>query len=175
MEDKLQTPAVEAKPKTEAELMAELDAHMKKGDIKAVIATAKELSKIQKEREQTELEAKQKVLADVTEKVKLAISKALKPLVDAKELDLADGIWYTNDFGEKLTTCRLMKSAPKKSGGTGGGTGKKFAISTNDLLAKYGDQEFKDGQTFAQAFESNTDGNFRYGIRQKLLKLDNQV
>ena len=160
----------------EADLMAQLNTAMKSGDFKAVAKVANEVAKLQKTREQAEQDAKLAVLATVTEKVKSTIAKALRPMVDAKELDEADGIWYSNDFGEKLVTCRLVKTAPRKAGGsTGGGAGKKFSITTNELLAKFGTQEHKDGISINQAYESNTDGNFRYAIRQKLLKLGGHI
>ena len=158
---------------TEADLMAKLDIAMKSGDFKAVARVANEVAKLQKTQEQAEQDAKLAVLATITEKTKTTIAKALKPLVDGGELDQADGIWYSNDFGEKLVACRLVKSAPKKAGGGGGG--KRFDVSSDDLLAKYGDQEWKDGISFKQAHESNTDGNFRYAIRQKLLKLGGYI
>ena len=37
----------------------------------------------------------------MTEDVKGAIVKAVKPLVDSGKLDAADGIWFSYDFGEK--------------------------------------------------------------------------
>lgn len=164
-------------PATEADLMKQLDIAMKSGDFKAVAKVASAVDKLRKSQEQTEREAKEAVLATITEKVKSIIAKALKPIVDAGELDQADGIWYSNDFGEKLVTCRLVKTAPRKAGTGGGqgGAGKKFSVTTNDLLAKFGTQEHKDGISFNQAYESNTDGNFRYAIRQKLLKLGGYI
>ena len=66
-----------------------------------------------------------------------------------------------------------MKSQPRaaRSGSSGGG-GKKFDISTDDMLSRHGQNEYKDGLTFQQAYESSTDKNWRYAIRQKLLKLE---
>ena len=166
----------EQKPKTEQELMQEMQAAVKSGDYKAVAKVASELVKFQKSKEQAEFDAKVKVLEAITEKVKVTIQKALQKMVDAGELDLADGIWYANDFGEKLVTCRLMKTAAKaKTGGGGGGGGKKFSVSTNELLEKFGDQEYKDGATFKAAWESNTDKNWRYAIREALLKKSGMI
>ena len=164
------------KTKTEQELMHEMQAAVKSGDYKAVAKVASELVKFQKSKEQAELEAKQKVLADKTEKVKSAIQKALAKMVESGELDQADGIWYSNDFGEKLVSCRLLKTQPRAKGtGGGGGGGKKFAVSTNELLEKFGEQEYKDGQTFKAAWESNTDKNWRYAIREALLKKSGMI
>ena len=159
---------------SEDSLMAQLDTALKAKDFKAVAKASGELVKFQKAREAIELEAKQKALEAITIEVKNAIQKAIKPMVDAKKLDDADGVWFVNDFGEALVTCRLMKSAPRKAKGTGGGGGNggggKFAVSTNDLLDKFGGEEYKDGVTFAEAYEADTDKNKRFAIRSKLLK-----
>lgn len=167
------TQAVEEQPKDEATLMQEMNQAVASGDYKAVAKVAQELVKFQKAKEQAELEARQKVLAEKTELVKSTIQKALAKLVESGELDEADGIWYSNDFGEKLVTCRLMKTAAKTrtgGGGGGGGGGKKFSVSTSELLEKFGSDEYKDGMSYQQAWESNTDKNWRYAIRESLLK-----
>ena len=162
---------IQEKPRTEAELMAEMEKALKSKDFKAVSKVSSELVKFQKAKEQTELEAKQKVLASMTEEVKAVIQKALAKLVDSGKLDAADGIWYSNDFGEKLVQCRLIKTQTKAKGtGGGGGGGKKFDISTDELMEKFGGEIYKDGKTFKEAHESNTDKNWRYGIREVLLK-----
>jgi hypothetical protein len=162
---------------SEAELMRQLDTALKSKDFKVVARVSNEIAKFQKTKEQAELEVKQKALEAITDKVKNTIAKALKPLVDAKELDLADGIWFTQDFDEKIVTCRLTKTAARKaSTGGGGGAGKKFDVNTNDLLAKFGNQPYKEsGMSIQQAWESNTDKNYRYAIRQNLLKLNGTI
>jgi len=159
----------QADPKDESALMEEMNQAVASGDYKAVAKVAQELVRFQKAKEATELLEKQKILAGKTQVVMDIIKKALAKLVDSGELDQADGIWYTNDFGEKLVTCRLMKTATRKSGGGGGG-GKKFSVSTSELLEKFGNEEYKDGQSFQAAWESNTDKNWRYAIRESLLK-----
>jgi len=164
------------KPVSEAELMMQLDAALKSKDFKVVAKVSNEIAKFQKTKEQAEQAAKEAALAAVTDKVKKAIQAALKPLVDAKELDEADGVWFTQDFGERLVTCRLTKTAAKKASTGGGGVGKKFDVNTNDLLAKFGDRPYKEsGMTIQAAWESNTDKNFRYAIRQTLLKLNGTI
>jgi len=163
---------------SEAELLKQMQEATKSGDFKQVAKVASELVKFQKAKEQAELEAKQKALAEVTETVKAAIDKVVNGLIDSGKLDMADGVWYTNDFGDKLTTCRLMKgqAKAKSSGGNGGGGGgKKFDVDTTDLLEKFGNQEYKDGVTFNQAWEADTDKNKRYAIREKLLKLGGYI
>jgi len=162
---------------TEAELMAELETALKSKDFKAVAAASRKLDIAVKAKEKAELEVKRAALDSMIEDVKSAIQKAVKPLVDSGKLDAADGIWYSYDFGEQAPTVRLMKSAPKaaRSGGSSGGGGKKFDISTDDMLAKHGQEEYKDGLSFQQAYESSTDKNWRYAIRQKLLKLEGVI
>lgn len=164
-----QAQAVVEQPKDETALMQEMNQAVASGDYKAVAKVAQELVKFQKAKEQAEHEAKVKALEAITLEVKDAIQKAVAKLVDAGKLDEADGIWYVNDFGENLVTCRLMKGQSKARTSSGGG-GKKFDVSTTELLEKFGNEEYKDGLTFNQAWESNTDKNWKYGIRSALLK-----
>ena len=168
-------PVAVAEP-TEAELMAELEAALKSKDFKAVAAASRKLDSAVKAKEKAELDIKRAALDAMIEDVKAAIQKAVKPLVDSGKLDVADGIWYSYDFGEQAPTVRLMKSAPKaaRSGSTGGG-GKKFDVSTDDMLTRHGAEEYKEGLSFQQAYESSTDKNWRYAIRQKLLKIEGVI
>ena len=167
-----QTQAVAEEPvaqPTEAQLMAELEAALKSKDFKAVAAASRKLDQAVKAKEKAELEVKRAALDAMIDKVKNAIAKAVKPIVDSGDLDVADGIWYSYDFGEQAPVVRLMKTAPRAAR-AGGGGGKKFDISTDDMLARHGAEEYKDGLSFQQAYESSTDKNWRYAIRQKLLK-----
>ncbi len=175
MADEPETTAEVVAEPTEAELMAQLETALKSKDFKAVAAASRKLDTAVKAKEKAELEAKRAVLDQMGDKVKSAISKALKPIVDSGELDAADGIWYSNDFGEQAPVVRLMKSAPRAARAGGGGGGKKFDISTDDMLARHGQEEYKDGLNFQQAYESSTDKNWRYAIRQKLLKLEGVI
>jgi len=165
---------VNAEP-TEAELMAELEAALKSKDFKAVAAASRKLDQSVKAKEKAELEAKRAALDAMIDEVKTAIQKAVKPMVESGKLDAADGIWYSYDFGETAPTVRLMKSAPRAVRSGGGGGGKKFDISTDDMLTRHGQEEYKDGLNFQQAYESSTDKNWRYAIRQKLLKLEGLI
>ena len=166
-----------AAPVTEASLMAQLTEALGKKDFKQVAKVSSEIAKFNKDKEAIELKAKQETLAAITGDIAAAIKKALQPVVDSGKLDQADGIWYAWDFGDKLQTCRLMKTAAKASsaGGTRTGVGKKYDISTSELLTKFGNQEYKDGMTFAEAQEKSTDKNWRYAIREKLLKLNGTI
>ena len=172
-----QAPVTEPAPEpTEAELMAALEAALKSKDFKAVAAASRKLDTAVKAKEKAELDEKRKALDAMIESVKDAISKAVKPLVDSGKLDAADGIWYSYDFGEQAPVVRLMKSQPKArtSGGSGGG-GKKFDISTEDMLTRHGQEEFKDGMNFQVAYESSTDKNWRFAIRRKLLQKEGLI
>lgn len=160
---------------TEAELMAELEAALKSKDYKTVAAVSRKIDQAVKVKEKAEQTEKTAALDAMIDEVKAAISKAVKPLVDSKKLDAADGIWYSYDFGEQAPTVRLTKSAPRAARSGGGGGGKKFNISTDDMLSRHGQAQYKDGMTYQQAYESNTDKNWRFAIRNKLLKLDGVI
>lgn len=172
-DDVAEMPAAVAEP-TEAELMSELEAALKSKDFKAVAAASRKIDGIQKTKEKAELAEKKAALDAMSEDVKTAIMKSVKPLVDSGKLDAADGIWFSFDFGEQAPVVRLMKTQPRaaRAGGGGGGGGKKFDISTDDMLSRHGAEQYKDGLTYQQAYESSTDKNWRYAIRQKLLKIE---
>lgn len=165
----------QATAEAEADLMAELEEALASKDFKAVAAASRKLDQSVKAKEKAELDAKRAALDAMVDKVKGAIAKAIKPMVDSGDLDAADGIWYSYDFGEQAPTVRLTKTAPKAARAGGGGGGKKFDIGTDDMLARHGQEEYKDGLTFQQAYESSTDKNLRYAIRQKLLKLEGLI
>jgi len=169
------SPVAEA-PKTEKQLLAELQKALATGDFKVVAKVSQELVKFQKTKEAAEQETRVKALGEMTGKVQQVITKSLQKMYDDGALDKADGVWFTWDFGEKLTTCRLMKATTKapRAGGGGGG-GKKFSVSTTDLLEKFGGQEYKDGQSFKQAWEADADKNKRYAIREALLKKEGLI
>lgn len=172
-EDAKQTATPEAAPQTPEQLMADLQLALTNGDFKQVSAVSRKIDNITKAAEKVELEAKRAAVAKMEDKVKAAITKAVKPLVDSGDLDAADGIWFSYDFGEAAPTVRLVKTTARAPQAGGGGTGKKFDVSTDSLLAKYGSEAYKDsGMTVQQAYESNTDKNYRYAIRQHLLKKD---
>lgn len=162
--------------KTKDQLLAELQTAMDAGEWKSISSISSQISKLVKTEESAERDAKLVALKDITIKVMKAIEKAIKPFVDAGDLDIADGVWFSNDFGEKLTDCRLVKSQAKARTGGGGG-GKKFDIKTSELLERFGSERIvKDGvetMTFNDSYAANTDGNHRYGLRQKMLKLAN--
>jgi hypothetical protein len=152
------------------QLKAQIQEALAKGDFKAIAKLSSEIAKAQRQAEEAEREAKQKALAELTQKVMKAIKKAIQPFIDDGSLAQADGVWFAWDFGDTSESCRLVKSAPRKSGG-GGGRGQRFDISSEELLAKYGDQiDEATGKTYKDLWAESTDGNHRYKVRCKLLK-----
>ena len=169
-EDAKQADAVEQP--TEKQLMADLQAALSKNDFKAVAQISRKIDTITKATEKAELDAKRQVLDAMVEDVKAAIVKVVAPIVESGKLDAADGIWFSYDFDEKAPTLRLMKSTAKvRTGGTGG-NGKRFDVSTDELLVKHGNEVYKDDLTFRDAQDQTTDKNARYAIRKALLKLE---
>jgi len=163
---------VAAEQPTKEQLMAEMQAAMTANDWKLVSQVSRKIDTITKAAEKAEVDAKRAELDAMSETVKTVLIGAITPLVDSGQLDKADGIWLSYDFGDKAPTVRLMKTTTRTPKAGGGGTGKRFDISTEDMLAKHGEEDYKDGMNFKTAYESNTDKNWRYAIRQKLLKLE---
>lgn len=162
-----------AEPKTEQQLMQEMQTAVESGDFKLVAKVATELAKFQKAREAEELKAKQEKLAKTTLVVKEAIDKLVSKLMSDGKLDNADGVWYNYDFGTTEADCRLYKAPAKaRSSGGGGGAGKKFDVKTEDLLAEHAAKPYKEtGMTYQQAWDSaEGDKNARYAVRMALLK-----
>ena len=171
-----EAPVAEA-PLTQEQLMAELQSALTKGDFKSVAQISRKIDTLTRATEKAELDAKRAILDSMIEGVKVAITKAIEPIVTSGKLDAADGIWFSYDFGEQAPTVRLMRTAARAARTSTGaaGTGRKFDISTDAMLAKFGADEYKDGMTYQQAYEGNTDKNWRYAIRQKLLKLEGVI
>jgi len=167
-------PAVEQP--TKEQLMAEMQNAMTQGDWKLVSQVSRKIDNLVKTAEKAELAAKTAALDAIKTAVGDAITAVIEPMIVAGQLDAADGVWYSYDFGEQAPTIRLARTAARAPRAGGGGTGKKFDISTDDMLAKHGTEMYKDtGMTIQQAYESNTDKNYRYAIRQKLLKLEGVI
>lgn len=157
------------------ELLAEMKTATDSGDWKAVSKISAKIAKLVAGEEKAEKEAKQEALKGTTEDVKKVLDKAVAKFIEALDpatLEAMDGVWYSQDFGEALTTCRIVKGAVRK-GGTGGGGGKKFNITTKELLDKHGTELMGDsGMTFQEAYDADTGGNARYKVRMKLIKAE---
>jgi len=167
------TPEQSAPEPTKQELMAQLQTALTAGDYKEVTRVSRLIDQKERASEKAELETKRKELEQMSESVKAVLVETVQPMVDSGQLDKADGIWFAWDFGEPAPSVRLMKTATRTPRAGGGGTGKKFGVSTDSLLEKYGAEPYKEtGMTFKAAYDSNTDKNWRYAIRQALLKKD---
>lgn len=174
---------------TPAELRAQIDAALNSGDyIQAGKLTAI-LGKGQIAAVKAAEEERQKVLATLTEKVKVALRTEVELLLEAGELDGCDGVWFSIDFADMVNgvysaSCRLVKTikgtATVKR--TGGGTPKRYNISNEDMLTKHGTtpattKRFKDlSLTLQQAWEQRGSAadqkNWTGDIRKELLKLE---
>lgn len=164
--------------KTLQQLKAELDAAFDKGDMRAVAAISKQIVTQQAGAEKAAHDAKLAALASITLKLKSAIDAVVAEAYDKGELDAAEGVWYSQDFEESITSCRLIKR--QSAGGTGGthaGKGKKFA-STAELLKEHGDEvaEAETGKTWNELYaDAKGDGNKVFSIRMRLAKTLNLV
>ena len=154
------------------QLMAQMQDAITKNDFKLVSTISRKIDQRNRAIEKAELDQKRAAAEQVSKAVLENYLLAVQPMIDAGGLDVFDGIWISHDFGEKEPTCRLMKTATKARSSGNGGTGKKFDISTEDMLSKHGEEVYKDGVTFNAAYQSNVDKNWRYAIRTKLLKLE---
>ena len=166
-----------------------------KGDFKTVTtiskAIASEQAKVEKSKREAgkgEEEQKKQLLIATTLAMKDRIVELIKRSKDTDNadyllnMDKADCVVFKWNFtdADNLVECKLFKSSAARPAGTkstGGGAGKKYSVKTEELLAKYGEYIFKEetGQTFKEAWDSNSDGNWRYGIRVKLLKLEGVI
>ncbi len=161
--------------KTQEELQVEIKSAVDAGDWAQVKRISGEIAKLVKSEEKTERDAKLAAVAELTETVKSEFEKLVTKLLDKYgDMVSCDGVWFSKDFGDQSSSCRLLKSQPKARTGGGGGAGKKFSVTTKELLDRYGDQpNGETGVSLKDAYEATTDGNKRYNIRVKLLKLAN--
>ncbi len=192
--------------KTREQLLAELSEAMAKvqaGDmtaLKTVQVVSKQLNSEAEQAEKKARDEKQKALAAVTSTVKglfdglvAFLTAGVSPSEEAvnayadklfeltgKEIDSAEGVWFTDDFGvaPRLSTCRLMKSksggekSTSSTGASGQGKGKKFA-STAELLKEHGEEvaDEESGKTWNTLYEeAKGNGNAVYQVRIKLAK-----
>ena len=160
------------------QLLAQMKEATDKNDWKAVSKISSQIAKVVVAEEKAVKDAQLAAVAGLTEDIKKIIDKAITKWVDGlpqEQVEALDGVWYGQEFGG-VTSCKVVKGAVRTSGGGGGG-GKKFAISTNDLLAQHGDKVIEtgddQGKTFNEAYAAleKADGNGRYRIRMKLLKV----
>lgn len=176
----------ETKVMTKDELIQAIGEAYNKGEYKLMGKLSGQMAKFEADEAKAAKDAQLAVVVGLTEKVKKVIDKAVAQMISDGQLDVADGIWYSQDFGDKLTSCRLLKGTVRKaSSGTGGG-GKKFSDTPAELLAQCGGvamfSEAKElkvdgvptaipaGMTYQEAYDLSTDGNWRYKVRVAMLK-----
>lgn len=164
-----------------AKLMDELEAAKLAGNWKLLAAKAKQLADWDAKLETLQHEAKQNKLADVRELFQIAIEAAVQ-LVQAKLDDdvlvLMDGIWYSNDFANTEVNCHIIRKQASTRKQSSTGYGKKFAETTEQLLAKHGSELMDDSKlTYQQAYDAaklvditKSSSNASFGIRNKLTK-----
>ncbi len=165
---------------SEAELQSAMTKAVAGSDWTAVKKIASAMSKIEAEKEKAAKAELQSKLAELTDKVKAIIDKAIQKMISAGELDGADGVWYGWDFGDQSSGCKLVKAKARAGGGGGNGGGKRYDVSTADLLKDYGDVvDEKSGMTlqamFDDAEQAEDKKNAVYKVRVKLLKASGKV
>jgi hypothetical protein len=167
-----QTEAPVATPElTIEQLMAQMQTALDGKDFKAVSSISRQIDQRNRAVEKAALDEKRAKADEIGKIVLTAITSAVEVFVRDGILDSFDGVWFSYDFGEQAPTIRLVKTATKATRSGNGGTGKKFDISTDDMLSKFGEEPYKEsGMTFKVAYDSNTDKNWRYAIRTALLK-----
>ena len=164
-------PAVEPELTIE-QLMAQMQDAISANDFKAVSQISRKIDTRNRAIEKAALDEKRAKAEQVGKAVIVAYLGAVQPYIDDGMLDPFEGIWISHDFGEQAPTIRLLKTATKARSSGNGGAGKKFDVSTEDMLSRHGEEVYKDGMTFSVAYQSNVDKNWRYAIRMKLLKLE---
>lgn len=146
-----------------------------------VIRLAGIVKKLDKTAGSAELEAKKGQINDLGEKIKLAFQNHIVDQFGAEIVQLVGEkkaiIKLDWDYEGQVPTVKIVKGVAgtrKPGSGKGGGNPQKFEMSSDDLLAKFGTFEYKEGQTFKEAWDSTTDKNARYSIRRKLIKLQQE-
>jgi len=151
-------------------------------DMALVKRLAGEIDKRDKVAEREHLDANKELIVELALKVKSKLIETSKKFeADIKELVGNDKarVKFEYDFANELDTTIAISKGPIAGArrASGGGTPQRYEKGTPGMLAEFGEQPFKkdgedSGMTLQEAWNSNTDGNFRYKIRQQLVKLD---
>jgi len=136
----------------------------------------------------------QAALVETVTAVRKTLKKTVQDMVDKKELDGAEGVWFVWDFGqiEELgvnPACRLTKTGRKTAvdgGGSGTSSYTAHPAKSSELLDEIGGEVyFEDdttvtidkqevtmaaGTTFKQAYDFSTNGGWRNRVRMAMLK-----
>jgi len=165
-------------------------------DYALIAKLSREMAKLQADAEKAKREQALAGRAELTDKVKAKVDAFMQKLIDSKVLDGCEGIWYANDFGSTETSLRLFadERPKRKSSGTGTstGSGKKFSVTTKELLEKHGNEVVGESAgkelsytvngvaiswtvdtTWNEMSQKSTNGNWQYyKVRVPLLKLE---
>lgn len=176
------------------QLMVEVGKAWEAKDMKLMGQLSRLATKAEADVEKTKKAALLAELVEKTLTVRNTIAKAIAKMVDAGELDGAEGIWYAQDFGamEEVginPACRLVKTGRKASGEGGGSSQSSYVANpakSADLLAQVGsevmfaedtpvtidkvERVMAAGTTYKEAYDFSTNGGWRNRVRMALLK-----
>ena len=155
------------------------------GDFNAASKLFSAAAKLQSTQAQAEQQARIDAVADAKPKLVTAIQQAIADVLGDKA-KLIDGVWIAWDKSTNDLSCSLFKPQTERKQRSSNGVAKKFNITNEQLLAKYGDEPSKfNGYTFQQAYASIDEiaaatGKHRKnvldgGIRRPMLKLDKRL
>lgn len=139
------------------------------------LAKIKSLTKQANELEKAEDAAKASRRAQESEAFKSLVGEAGKELAKltkaADELGIKKfGVVVSQNAEGKWTT-DVVAGAKARTGGGGGG--KRFSVSTEEMLKKHGSHKPENwDMTLQQKYDSTKDGNSRYAVRKVCLKLE---
>lgn len=167
-----------AKEKT---LTEQLQDAMASGDMKAVISLAKGISDAEKAEATAKAEANKGKIVELTAVVMASLEKVANDFMEeiTKLVGFENaGVVFKHIPCDKITQCKITTKAVKAGGG--GGTRVNSGLAgVKELLEQHGDtlvaKDYLGGKftemTWTQAYESNTDKNFRYAVLKGLRKL----
>lgn len=124
---------------THDELEARMQACANAKDWKGVRETAKLLDDHEKGEVTRKRDEAKAVINETTGKIRTAIDRIVDKAIEQGHMEVCDGVWYSRDFGETESTCRLVRSVKTtRQPGTGGGSGSYVAVGipTKELLAR---------------------------------------
>ena len=141
-------------------------------------------------------------LKETTIAVMSRLNAVVNEMLGEGVLDGAEGVWFVRDFGAipgslAEVGCRLMKSAPRKAAGEGGGasSGKSSYVSglpsSETMLGEVGDEVYlaeetsvtidkveqvlAAGTTYREAYNHSTNGGWRNRVRMALGKATKRI
>ena len=152
--------------------------------------------------EKAKKDALQSQLNKTTIVVMTRLNAVVNEMLSEGILDGAEGVWFVRDFGAipgslAEVGCRLMKNAPRKATGEGGGAsaGKSSYVSglpsSETMLGEVGDEVYLSedtsvtidkveqvlaaGTTYREAYNHSTNGGWRNRVRMALGKATKRI